>query len=333
MSLRLKLNLEFDGSIVFSGFLPETKEDALQLTEGGYPVTIYLSDRKNQMSGFIGDIPSDRKQLETHKSLYCTGLTLEIEVAKPDPEVVASLETNQQTEKTEKFGREVFEIVLKVHNRLIDYFRNVAKMYRLKSVNLDRKYHDYFLNSYYKCVWLDSGGKWREFRTDRKRSIPPVTLSFEKGVDKEEWRQIPIFIGEGKPVQMRHVLIANSLEYLSQNNGRLAVVEAVTALESAVKQLLPKVILRCSRDAPQIGEKDLDKVVEKAGLRLVVELGLKLIMTPAGLSAEDIQIVGEAIHDRNKILHGFQRKMKISKAQQYVSAISRVIERFEHLTT
>jgi hypothetical protein len=257
---------------------------------------------------------------------------MEIEVKELDPEVMKSLEAGLKTEKTEEFGREVFDVVMEVHKGLVSYFRNIAKQYCVKPIIIDSRNYENFLDAHCGTVWLDSNGTWRRFLTDRNRAVHITVTTWENcSVDHDMWDQASGFIERGGRAHMRDVLVANSLDYLSQQNGRLAVVEAVTALESALKQLLPKVILRLP-GVPQIEEKELDKVMEQAGLRLVAQVGLKLIMTPAGLSAEDIQSIGEAIDTRNNVLHDFQREVEISKAQRYVSAICRVIERFEHWT-
>jgi hypothetical protein len=255
---------------------------------------------------------------------------MEIEVKELDPEVMKSLEAGLKTEKTEEFGREVFDVVMEVHEGLVSYFRNIAKQYCVKPIIIDSRNYENFLDVHCGTVWLDSNGTWRRFLTDRNRAVHITLTTWGNcSVDHDMWDHASGFIERGGRAQMRDVLIANSLEYLSQKNGRLAVVEAVTALESAVKQLLPKVILSLP-GAPQIGEKELDKVIEQAGLRLVAQVGLKLIMTPAGLATEDIRIIGEAIDARNNVIHGPQRELEVSRAQRYVSAIRRVIETFEH---
>jgi hypothetical protein len=127
---------------------------------------------------------------------------------------------------------------------------------------------------------------------------------------------------------MIDVLISNSLKHWDQNNGRLAVVESVIALESAFNRFLPRAILRLP-GTPQIEESQLNRLIEKAGLRIVTIVGLKMIQVQAGLSAEDIETVGEAVDARNEVVHGSRRAIEISLAKNYVSAIHKVIALLE----
>jgi hypothetical protein len=127
---------------------------------------------------------------------------------------------------------------------------------------------------------------------------------------------------------MRDILIANSLKHLGEGNGRLAVVESVIALEAAIKQLLPKVIVRLP-GAPKIDERDLDRVIEKAGLRTTVEVGFKMIMGSAGLAADDIKLLCDAIETRNSIIHNSRRSVDLELAQSYVNTIHNIMLSFE----
>ena len=332
MSLKLKLNLQFSGDLTFKGFLPETKADSLHfyLQERKYHVILYLSDREKQLS-MLDDIPEDPKEIERIITLYCKGLTMEIEVADVDPEIIEALEASQPTEKTEYFGREIFNLVIEIHSMIVSYFRNIMKQYWIEFLTLNPDNYQSFLDEW-NTVWLGSNSKWQRFFVVRKQVLSFTSYIHKNGVDRDTWGQISTFIEKGGRAPMRDVLIANSHQHLSQNNGRLAVVEAVTALESFIKQFLSKVILRLP-GAPQIEEKQLDRLIQKTGLRLVTEVGLKMIMASADLRSEDIKIAAKAVEARNEILHGPRKGLEISLAQEYISAIERVIEKLESWTT
>jgi hypothetical protein len=86
MHLFIKLNLQFDGNLVFSEFLPEAESDALTLTvvEGKYQVRVFISDRGKQIRGGP-ELPTDLRQ---NLSLHCAGLTMEVEALSPVAEIV-----------------------------------------------------------------------------------------------------------------------------------------------------------------------------------------------------------------------------------------------------
>ena len=330
MSLQLKLNLQFEGNLLFNGFLPETKTEGmhLYLRQGRYRVILYLSNREKQLLP-SWDFPKDPEQLKRYV-LDVRGLTMEIEVTEVDSDVVDALQAGQQTKNIEKFAQEIYDIVLEIYNRLVYYFRDIIKQHWVKPLSVDP--HDYqsFLAE---CdtVWLDSNGKWRRFLVEPE-IIYRTSDVRKNGVNRDMWNQIAHFIEQGKSAKMPDVLIANSLQHLSQQNGRLAVVEAVIALEAAVKQLLPTVIHRIintppfEEKQPTISKEQLDKLIQKVGLRLATETGLEMIKASVGLKAEDIKTITKAVDTRNNIMHNTQRKVEVSLARRYVLTIRRVIE-------
>lgn len=328
MLLQLRLNLKFAGDLLFREFLPETEADALRLRLDGYPVTLYLSDRGQQLSN-ISDVPTNPEELKRHQNLYCSGLTMEIEVEDPDPDVVAALEAREPTEETENFGREIFNLAVDVQRGLVDYFRNILKQYWVQPPNPDPRNYQNFLHQ---CgaVWLDSSGKWRRFNVVQEYTVHATVSISENGATRQTWARVSNFLEQDKPASMLDVLIANSLQHLHEEDGRLAVVEAVTALESAMKRPLARAIAGLP-GAPQISEDLLNKLFEKAGLRTATEVGLTMTRAAAGLKEDDIQKVFDAIEARNNVIHGPQRTVEIESARKYVLAIKHVVEALNQL--
>jgi len=315
---------------MFDGFLPETGSDSLRLRREGYRVALYLGDRRTQLA-HVSEVPSDPEKLKSWKTLYCSALTFDIEVEKPDPDVVSALEANQPTDRTEQFGAEIFEVVVWAHEGVVHYFRNILKQHWLQPLRLDPRNYQSFLD---KCsaVWLDSSGKWRRFRVVRE-NVQHITVTVPQGgATREMWADVSRFVEQNKRAPMRDVLIANSLQHLQEENGRLAVVEAVAALESGVEELLSAVI-RSLPGAPEIQQELLDKLIERAGLRIATEVGLKAIQTSADIEDQDIELILDAINARNNVLHGQQRMLAIAQARTYVSAIRRVLEALVRLST
>ena len=256
---KLKLNLPFeDGGLVFTSFLPETEADALHLRLGDdkYHITLYLSDRKRQLSGFIGDLPNDAEQLRKHLTIGCRALTVEVEVAQPDPDVVNALEADAPTEKTERFGQNIFSVVMQVHNGVVSFCRNILKNPDLTPTSVDPRNYGNFLDACCNAHWLDSNGQWRRFIVDRRPGVLLSLTLLPKGLDKSRWVEMASFVENGRQAPMIDVLMVNSLQHLGQENGRLALIEAVIALESAIDQLMAKAILNLP-GAPQVTEKEL----------------------------------------------------------------------------
>lgn len=333
MSLHLRLNLRFDKDIVFGEFLPESEDDRLHISlrEGKYKVTLHLSDRETQLS-ILNDLPKAADKLQKYMTLYCSGLTMDIEVAEVDSDVLHAVEAGQPTEETAQFGREVFNIALEVHNKLISYFRSLAKQYWLEPLVPGPHNYQDFLMDKWRLRWLDSNGEWQPFPIPPERTIELTSRIRERGVDRDRWREMAPFIERGSRAPIRHMLIANSLQHLDQRNGRVAVTEAVTALESAMKQLLPEIVLGLPGD-PQFKKEELvtllDRIMKDGGFKLATKVGLGVIKAWAGLEDEDIRLAVKAIEVRNQVLHGGQREVKVPLANKCVTAIRRIIEALE----
>ena len=336
--MRIRLNLPFDQGLYFHGFLPEGEANAIQMSfaDGMYLVKVYLSDRNRQLSVPNSDIPYDAKELEKHQSLKCTALTMDIEVPSPPTPLLSGLEEGKAISEEGKFTQAIFDLVLETHSGIVSYFRNTVKQYWLEYLDVGPRNHVDFLDRRCEATWLDGQGKWRrllEEESKKKKMSVRINLRLRSpGVNRQAWEQLPFFITDKHgQARMSGVLIANSLQHLSHKNGRLAVVEAVTALESNVKRLVPKAIARLP-DSPKVTPKQIDKLMTQAGLRLVTDIGLKLIAPHAGFQDSDINDVAKAIDERNHIIHNDQREVDIDIARRYVHAIMRITESFQSWT-
>jgi hypothetical protein len=339
MPLQLKFEFRFDGNLLFDGFLPETKDQGvhMSLADGRYTATLYMPNRRDQLD-HVADVPKNEAELEKYTGLRCSGLTLKVEDTQVDGDVLASIHKEEKTAQTENYGIELFEMVARIHTRVVDYFHNVKKQTWIeplfpelrgypKKVELtkDNSSAQMFLNKWDAC-WLDSNGQWRRLVVGEQRSRMKVYI--RKGVNQESWLQLGKFVEQNKRAPILHVVIANSLQHLNEKNDRLAVIEAVIALESAIRQLLAKVIVRLP-GVPPIDEKELDRLIEKAGLRLSTQVFFRLIQTRAELSEDDVSLVIEAIEVRNSIIHNSTLKIDSQKTWKYVNAIRRICERLE----
>jgi hypothetical protein len=345
------LRLPFPKLLVFRGFLPETKAEGvhLRLSEGRYTATIYMSDRKTQ-SANVSDIPSSPEDLAQYVELFCKELTMELEIMEIDAEVLADLQGDRITDKTEEFGRALSQVIIGVYNNLIDYFRNIAREYWLQPLTLSpyssRSPQGYF--NRWQAMWLDEKGAWRRLLIGKYVNQGSTSVAGEDDyVNKDKWLEIASFIEGGKQAPMIAVLLANSLQHLDQLNGRLAIVEAVAAIDAYVNFFLPTLLLRLPEaakkltkeireaqelpDSTTIGKGHVEKFIEAKGLRRTVDEVFKIIRTEVGLLTEDVKNVRDAIAERNQVLHFSKRGVEISKARGYFSAIDRVLKTFRQV--
>jgi hypothetical protein len=347
----IRLQLSFRNNLVFRGFLPETTEEGLHLSLAGgkYLAAIYMPDRKTQ-SGNVTDIPNSADELKSYVELFCRGLTMDVEVTRTDPEVTADLQAGRISEKTEEFGAELCEIVVDTYNRLVDYCCNIMREYWLEP--LVRSPYAFsssqlHLNGW-RAVWLNESGLWQRLLVGKNVTRVIANLAGETDyLTREKWLAAKSFIEERKQAPMITILIANSFRHLDELNGRLAVVEAVSAIDTYITTYLPRLILSLPKftervvhqlreaqtliDGERITEEHIRRFVETKGLRGTFDEILGFVTAEIGVALEDVKNAREAINERNLILHQAQRAIDIQTARTYVSAIDRLLLNFRQL--
>lgn len=332
MSLTIRLFLWFiENRFHFAGFFPESKEDALliPLPGGKFIAGVYVSYRVVQvLDPLIPPHLEDLIKEAAEDTKYeVGGLTLFLVVEGAGDTLLSALREDRQTKETDSFALDVYEAAIHVYNSLVDFFRTSANQYWLKTMDYEPDRAKQFLRDECRTVW--------EYAEDKGHPFPPGTkgeardiytsASGYSGITRDLWRQAGAFIQSGKRIPTRRILLANSIQHLHQQGGRLAVVEAVTALESGVRQLLARAVVRLP-GTPRISEKSLNSLIEKAGLRLTMTLMSEVLQHSMGLTKESLDLVYKAIDLRNNIIHNDKRSVRLSDAEQYVEAIRGVLD-------
>ena len=213
-----------------------------------------------------------------------------------------------------KFRKDVESIIDNVYTRVVDLLRNQFGQYWLSpTLPRDNK-------AWNNAEWLDSDGEWKP--------VFPPTIYLESrirkpGMSKGDWDEFGNLLKHNSRSDMMWTMIANARVYLEIDNGRMAVVEAVAALEAALKQLIPKLLSRSV--SPPLPEKLIDRVIEKTGLRLTAEILFKHLEEKYQLVPESCKQCLSAIDTRNTIIHQKQRHVDVSKAWTMVEAIAEIV--------
>ena len=333
-SLKIRLDLAFTGTIVLYGFLPETESTGLHLTfdKPRYSINVFMSDRTRQLE-YFSKIPTTQEELLKQPALMCKGLTIEILDTKPEPTLLKSLERNDWTENSRRHVAEFVELAYEVHNGMVEYFRNLGQQCWLEPQTPDgfnaQKNLQFVLDDL-RAQWLHPTDGWQKLSVNQRSLMMQFRSHFMDGVDVNEWRKVETFVesflNDGKKASVVDVLIANSLHHLEQQNGRLAVIEAVIALEAmlVVKGGLSKVIADVN-DSSQLDSKLIDKLVERTGLRLGVQVMLRANAERIGIDATDIDTVLESIEVRNGLIHQKRNRIDLEEAKNYVFVIRKVV--------
>lgn len=297
--------------IRWHGFLPDNQDDWLKFStkqeNKEVIVTIGITDRSSQLD-VIGD-------LDISKELYFLGNSLVITFQSEwSEDLVGLMGGDSKNEEVTKFRKDVESIIDNVYTRVIDLLRNQFEQYWLSpTLPRDNKvWND--------AEWLDSDGEWKP--------VFPPTIYFvsrirKQGISKGDWEKFGSLLKHNSRTDMMWTMIANARMYLEIDNGRMAIVEAVAALEAALKQLLPKLLSRSV--SPPLPVKLIDRAIEKMGLRLTAEVLFKYLEEKYQLGPENCKQCLSAIETRNTIIHNKQRHVSVSKAGTMVEAIAEIV--------
>jgi hypothetical protein len=335
--MKLRIHFSFDDPIRFEGFDSSDSGNSLHfsLDDGKYPVTLYTDD---SWGGIY--------------SKYW--FILEIDIPDPSPDVIEALRSRQHNDSLESFYRELYDLIVAVYRPLASYIRNIARQYWLEPVFHERRviYGNYLQNHCHDSVWLDTDGTWQPLffglhDTKEVVYLEPNTvaeITFEnqlvddseypfgedrvkaKPIDTQMWSELATFIQEGKEAPIITVLIANSLNHLETGNSRLAIIEAVIALEVSIHMFVPKLIAHIP-GADVIDRDSLNALIKKMGFGPFSRLGLSTIKGIIGLADKDVGEVHRAVEVRNNIVHNSQMNIDRREAQRYVYAIEVVINK------
>ena len=335
-SFKVKFDLMFTESLVLYKFLPENERTGLHLSakNGRYSINVYMTDRSRQLE-YFSKSPTTPEELSKQPALMCKGFTIEILDVTPEPALLQSIDTNNWTETTRGYVAELVKLAFEIHNGIVEYFRNLGHQSWLESktpdgVNAQKNIQ--FVLDELRAQWFHPELGWQRLNLNQRSLMMQFRPHFMDGVDITEWQEVEnfvqAFLNDGKRASVIDVLIANSLQHLAQQNGRLAVIEAVIALEGmlVVKGGLSKVLADVNHET-QLDSKLIDKLVEKTGLRLGVKVLLKANAKRVGIDDDDIDDALEAIEVRNGVIHQKRNHVDLDKAKNYVFVIRRIIAR------
>jgi len=298
--------------IWWRGFLPDNQDDWLkfktEIGEKKVMATIGIMDRLSQID-VIEDLPDDlSKWIFPGKSLT---LTFQSEWSQ---DLIELLRTNSENKKATRFRDDVKSIIDSIYTKVIDLVRNYFGQYWISpTLPRDNK-------AWNNAEWLDSDGEWKPVF----RPIIYLKSHFQtNGMSKENWEEFGNLLKHNYRSDMTRTMVANARAYLENDNGRMAVVEAVTALEAALKQILPKLLSRSV--SPPISEKLIDKAIEKMGVRLTARILFEHLKEKYQLDPENCEQCLHAISKRNEIIHQKRGYIDISDAKQMVEAVAAII--------
>lgn len=252
----------------------------------------------------------------------CRVLRLAMTLDAPD-DVSHALLTSAPNATTEKWGATLLAATDRVLSAVIDYTRNIRKQFWLEWIESDRDLSiQESLDRWNAQLVLDT--HTRELRVQPGITMTLAIPSRGNPLSAADLEAMTAFVERGKASPAWQEFDANALRERAWNNHRSAVVEAATAYESALKTMYPRVVLAHLGNA-EVTRAEVDKLIEKAGVRATSAVLVKLTLHRLGWSEETIERLHKALHLRNTLIHNSKRRPDRLEAIAAVSIIHKAL--------
>lgn len=302
-----KLTLHIDEDCISSLNTDYNIETWSNISINAVKIQIEIKDINDELASFIFDERENKSNV--HHGV------------KPD-----NYQYNNLNNEFNELGLEALNFSYEVCNKLITYVRNEKGQYWLELISFEEN----TLRSLY-ChldakVKIDNG----ELFYWSPSSIDSHIIHYENMdfLGESDWSQINEFITSRKKGNLVNELLSNSCSFLKYNHAKSAVIEAVTALETALLKFSIKPDLTRLEFPSYIGRLDTDNIethVSQFGFAKSIGYLLPILFKEEILPTELIDKCTKAIGSRNAIVHQGQ-DINLNIAKNHILALKQCSE-------
>ncbi len=329
--MEIRVTLVFDGDVLLGDFVPDEKNRHLHLTFqlAGCAARLFLSEEDlHRLSNpaAIAHLPKASQMKHLVIRFLTLSLTLDI-----DPETEASLRLSEMTPKIRRLLARIEYAARQTHLSLRDAFQDFFKLGSYKPEVLRADDMIQYLKGC-NARWLD-GHTWRPL-------IPNVVFrQFGYAIalvplGERDWlNAMPSLINGTVRTPIWHVLLNASCKSLYDGNVRIAVIEAVMAIESALRSMLEDVFKTKILPTEQQLQWRKEVILSMKLTRLTRE-SLNLLKRELEIGDDTIANILELISLRNNFvhanpayeLHEKQTMKLLEAAQTIIVALERIFQ-------
>jgi len=298
-----------EGGLGYWKWLPICKSEALRFTDGFAAFHVYADPNYSETFTFLPDIQNISTGNHWIRALRVDVLFM------VDP---ALEEAIMAKEPPEELITRIASSYRHLEDALRDICRNDLGQWWLEHPIHDPEETDRDLLGGMHVI--DNTGSSQQFPTGSairlKSQIPDEKLL----ITKEKWKTIEELIAQNYRTDVGLVCLANAEFLCHYQNYRLAIIEAVIALERAIFKYI----------GPYIPPKKRELLKERLSKNSVCDAAKELLpitIDKLGISNDTIYDCLEAINKRNLIVHKTCFRLQPSQVEQYIRAITTVVRK------
>lgn len=318
---------------LFHRWLPDGKKDSIAIDVGhpNYDLKIWFVRRGFVKNGFI-EFDSQRNEVDSEivpkqAVLYAGPLMGLLKIEKlTDAEVQPIREKKIGDDQYVLFGRRIIKLLFPHLHRFINILRTNYGQYWLPELeNWDSRTSSLgnYCARYLNLEWSVDGGKnWARFEPNSSgnaiiRLDNPMNKDCRKYLTKEDWQELSKVVQEKFEPSFAASMLAQAHQSFDQGNLKYAFVEAATALELVINEIIHTELQDSSHFGKTQKFRELPPHVKM--LTALVLRGFK------PMSAQDVEQAIKAIDMRRKVVHEGQTPPGTEDTSTKITALLRII--------
>ena len=242
-------------------------------------------------------------------------------------QLVASAEEHKLVNpELEAFARTVRGVALRALNRLLSYFRAAKGNFWLQQFDEKTGMLSSLFLHFSATVSIDGGAPilFRPSCTDSAQGVAP---DLGRVIRTEDWTRAAQAVAEDEKPSLVGELLAAADEHFANGRRRVALTEAVSALDVAMARYANRIDAEgAPTEIAGVRVQKLSNHFIKFGLRGALQFLLPLLLPEHQLPRSTLETVIKAVDVRGTVVHKGQRDVDEEAIRKYLTAIRSLVD-------
>jgi hypothetical protein len=343
LRLRMTVELGLRGP-KFYRWLPIGADNGIRLCRDSLELLLWFDAKSAQWASEVTEETIPRHVNLTAHRIYAdiTATMGDIELlsymSSRDFSRVPNEEEERLEERYEAHGREVFSLLRDGVSRLLTFIRVEKGQFWLDPLDIDLDRMASHSAEFEARAQVDNGPwfRWQPTQSIVLRVEAPIYPNAPpRFLTATDWPKAQAFVSAGRQPDLTCQLLVAAERFADAGSERVALTEAVTALEIAVSRFMdsPKADYVLSEPIrSRLGFETLGNLHRRRGLTASVAFLLPILFDQSTLPNEVLANCRQAIVERQNVIHGGQRRVDPDKLRNFLGGIRYLCEVLQEAT-